>query len=257
MSIILGPLPFRTAGITGPPIVLHYKLNDNADNSIIVNDGPLGGNGTYLGAGTGSDDYTSTHSVTGKINNAINFTWDIAANRDLIQSDNQSGYLPNPLSFSLWFKVPASPTVHVLCAWGAYYITTVEYNGGTNRIGHYRTTSPGNYGLFNAGSNIMDSNWHHLAFNNPYTTWIYGHSSWQCWIDGVSKTLTSSADTDLPDAFNYFWVGDSPLPGGKTYPTKGDIDDVRIYNGNFTQAHVDEIYNGGTGTETTTLWTEV
>jgi len=77
------------------------KMNDNADDNVVV-DAIGDHNGTYHGAG-GADDYTSAHSVAGKINTAL----ELDGVQDYIDTGLKASEIHsgNKVSICFWVKI--------------------------------------------------------------------------------------------------------------------------------------------------------
>lgn len=204
-------------------LVSHYKMNDNAANTTVVDSMGIN-NGT-------STANTNTLSVSGKINTALNFNGSTIIN------------IGNPVSLQLQFFtalawIKPAPTCNGFvfshsdypnsAGWGLFY------NAGT-----------GNIYVDNAGiaapinlNNIYlaDGNWHLIGIYRDVLNNI------GLIVDGV---VISASFYSATFSFGSLRIGARFNASIFT----GVIDDVRFYNRALTQSEIDAIYNEGNGTE--------
>lgn len=104
-------------------------------------------------------------------------------------------------------------------------------NDGSGLI-HYSFTSGNQWQSFNATSNIVDGNWHHIAAT-------YDKAIFKCYVDGVVDGETA---VDLtPDTADTVITIGSWVDGGWM---KGTIDEVALYNNALSEAEINEVMSG-------------
>ena len=238
-------------------------MNDNAANSTVANSGSTGGNGTFVGNLGGADSYTSSHDASGKINGALNFTYGVpnVSNRDYIDGGTNSGLLPTNMTVSAWFASTNEVAANIIMGWNQYYFLTVGYkkrtSGGVKyySVELYRASTTNNYARFDVlGGTLFDGNWHHVVLSITGTTDQNAViSSTKAYINGYNMGAPYQyGTTTASTGFSHFTIADT-YTGGGVYPFKGDLDDIRVYDGIIRQDQVSWLYGGkhpnGTGTE--------
>jgi hypothetical protein len=207
----------------------HYKLNDNAGNTIVIDSSGNTRNGT-------TNTNTSTLSVTGKINEALSLTTSDYFNLGTLSAWN---FGTTDFSIAIWFKIGSVPSERVILAKRAWSLGTEDgyaialVNSTTIRV-HYNSDSD-----FTV-SNIADDQWHHVVVNFDYTG-----SQTSLYLDG-SLNATKSHTQDSQSNSNDLYIGRNQ-PNSVHFD--GELDDLRIYDELLTTQNISDIYNSGSGTE--------
>ncbi|WP_372937558.1 LamG-like jellyroll fold domain-containing protein, partial [Seonamhaeicola sp.] len=98
-------------------------------------------------------------------------------------------------------------------------------------------------GAIEYGTNTYnDGNWHFLVVQLP--TINTSTSNVEVFIDGVQLSITSDPSITLNIYSSFFIVG-ADQAGANNFD--GEIDEVNIVEGNYTQTEVDTLYNSGNG----------
>jgi len=213
--------PFENGGV-GVGLLLHWKMNDNAANTTVVDN--IGG---YNGTARAN---TSSKTVAGKINNALQFT----AQGDYITSP-QLPAVSNP-TFSMWLNfVSHSEYMSIL----QQTTTSLQvYTVNSGKIEGYINGGTGGY--FKTANVFPSGGWHHLIIARLSTGY------WKIYFDNVEQTLTiNTSGTDALSAYGLVFGHQV----GQNRDFNGKMDDFRLYSGAVTSAMRDLIYNGGDGTE--------
>jgi len=225
----------------------HYKMNDNAGNTTVVDDGTGANNGT-------AQQNTSSLTTTGRINEALDFN----GSSDYI--DLTSTLLPDIRTdttgtIALWVNLN-----NFNDAWQFWYIG--DGSGVVERF-QFRIVSGTGVVLCQGADNTGTTQWQFTS-DNPLTTGTWYHIvlvqdgiSPLLYINGAVTPITFSTTTDTT-----FWYGDEGtnlvdmfIGASKFNNTiqqfiDGKIDDVRYYqNKALTSDEVVLLYNSGTGTE--------
>jgi hypothetical protein len=134
-----------------------------------------------------------------------------------------------------WVNVPG-----FIGAWQT--IATQNTDGPTRNYGlfindvsglvHYSFTSGNAWQSFNATSNIVDGQWHHIAAT-------YDKAAFKCYVDGVVDGETP-VDLTPDNADTVITIG-SWVDGGWL---KGTIDEVALYNNALSEAEINAAMNG-------------
>jgi len=222
------------SGLSG--IVAHYKMNDNAADTIVTDS--MGSYNSVWQHGN-----TSTASVAGKINTALNFDGSNDYSNGGTTLGNALGGAVSGFSVALWFKSDSSGDNA-----GLFYLGSFSGAQGEFSM-HYYANNLQAYTNGNSRATIAftdTTSWHHLVMtfdNAPATKNI-------CFYLDNGPAVNGNDTT----ALNF--TGLKTILGGyysSGYVWDGIIDDIRVYNTVLSAGDVSVIYNGGTGTETSNL----
>jgi hypothetical protein len=212
-------------------LVAHYKMNDNANSTLVVDS-----TGRYNGTANFN---TSNNSIYGKVNSALSFD-----GVDDKVSFSSSSSLPLATSFgygdfsvSLWVFTNSS----------TQGVAISKNFGGWNDGFGIRCEDDairfwmGNGSLSSEVSKFVSVQWNNLIISRKNNlTSFYVNSEYISDI-GISKLNPVSF---LGSEYLYFGVR-----SGDMQPLNGSIDDVRIYNRSLTQDEITALYFAGEGTE--------
>jgi len=217
------------AGMGVPAPISQWKMNDNAANTTVIDS--VGSN-----TGTASAN-TSTMSVTGKINTALEF---IGSSSEKVNCGSGTSLnIIGSISIVFWIKSTDENSSSIIDR----DTPSSPYPGYA--IMFSRTTA----GKFDFGINggwqanlntttVHDGEWHHVAITGSGTTG-------KIYIDGVlDGTFTYSALVTTPS--NTFYIGSNE--GSSSFFT-GALDDIRIYDFALSLSEVLGINNLENGTE--------
>lgn len=208
----------------------HYKLNDNAGNTIVTDSSGNGRNGV-------SNINTSSLTITGKVNEAFSFSTSdyIDLGTDSIWNFGTSNF-----SVSLWFKIGSVATERVLIAKRDWSLATEDgyaialLSGGNTVRVHYNDDQ--DYSV----PSIDDDQWHHLIVNFDYS-----NANSQVFLDGSLIDIKSHTQDNQSNG-NNLWIARNQLDN---VHFDGEVDDLRIYDNKLSGTEVALIYNNGSGTE--------
>ena len=211
---------------------LVLSLNFNNESSIgenstyVVDTSSKGNNGTASGA---------TWTSSGKFNGAYTFD---GVDDYINLGTSTSLLIQGNFSSSTWIKADPDVTVYrmvygneivgVNASHRVFVLANdgrVNFDFSVNNI--FQNTRSNTY--------VNDSRWHNvIAVRDDSIKTV------KLYVDGVLENTTTYAGTvDRP--LSGLYVGISPIFGG-TYPFKGSIDDLRIYNRTLTTSEVSQIY---------------
>ena len=204
-------------------LIAHYKLNDDAANTTVVDSGPNAYDGTLAGG-----DNTADISIAGKISKALNF-------------DGVNDYVNLPAGLSLggktrftiafWAKWDGTaqngycvrlqvntPLIRNTGSWGYQFIDDL----GDTQSSSFSATGDGGV-------------WRHIMV-------IYDGTFLHFYKDNVllKSTSTSGRPLQVNSGSNY-------IGGNQTFP--GVLDDVRIYEKVLGENERDCLYENGNGNE--------
>lgn len=216
-----GEFRVLTAMPTG--LIAHYKSNDNASNTIVL-DSSGNNKNAVLSANS------NTLSVSGKINNALNIS--VGNHIDATAIIDTFGGT-NSWSIAMWWR-PSNGSNHSALFGFDNYAIYSYWNCDNYQI-KFGTTGGefGNYLDLGSGGT-----WYHLVF-------VKDGSTWKVYANGVvgDSNITSSAVLDVSGRTMYLgYVGGSQNQDAS-------FDDFRIYDKALSQSEINEIYASGNGTE--------
>jgi len=202
-------------------LIVHFKCNDNLATTNIIDSSGNGNNAT-------STVNTDTQSVTGKINNGLEFIPNEIATFSSLDVNNQD------FTLSVWFKAGSVS--------GKQGIVGFEGSGGT-RLRLNDTTIEWAFWDGDADAYLYSSTivsigvWYHVIVTRDTS------SGMVLYVANTSED--SNSETGNPTASS---LSDS-LARFETNYYQGAIDDVRIYDRVITTEERALIYNSGNGTE--------
>lgn len=237
----LSPAPTPGPG-PGIPLI-HYKMNDNASDSIVL-DVISAINGTLS---NGLSNFTSENSVAGKISTALSFD----QSNDTVTSDILDGDFATDYSIALWIFQPTTFVGNVG--------TAIHFGNAGNGLIFYINLDPGTAGACINPTVGGDSCFYHNgtgtligcpaltmeAWTHLVGVWSPSTLTMSIYKDSVlvfSTPITASVDEPTCRV----WLG---IQNGDANLFLGNLDDVRIYHNTLSQAQIDALYNGGNGTE--------
>jgi phage protein D len=227
----------QTIGFQKNDVYAHFKLNENAANTTVVDSSIYSHNGV-------ASANTSTFSVEGKIGSGFNFT-----GSDYVKVNNHWDLTGvDEASVAFWFKLNSTSQNNA-------FPRIVEKEGGTTRNGWIVNWQSGtvptmkfatwNGGVQQGANGSMDwdtTNWHHYAGTYKQNDYV------RVYIDGVlnkSETATATIGSNSNDL--YLGAEDNT----PSFGFDGRLDDVRFYKRQLKQTEISSIYNAGNGTEGT------
>jgi hypothetical protein len=231
-------------------LVAHYKLNDSASSATVVDADGATHNGTLA---DGSNNYTSDHSVTGKVGNALDFD---GSDDKVTMTDHDdfsfgNGSADSAFSISAWinmddatsFPIIAKSTSTTDIEWEFVVgsddkITLILYDNDTsNYVGR----------LYNTALTANEGSWIHVVATYS------GNGA----ASGINIYLTASAVDDTDNSAGSYTAMHNETAvvtiGLKTRGSvfaDGKIDNVMVFNKELSSAEVTALYNGGSGIET-------
>jgi len=237
---------FSSTRLEGLDSYAHYKLNDDAANTTVTDDG------TGANDGVASVN-TENLSVAGKINKAFDFNGiDEYINLDALESDIHSDTTG---SFSFWVDFDSVDSTK--CIFGlSSTSSTDEYflirmYGTANQeiaVSLYYLGNPIFIARGSTSCTVVDG-WYHIAV-------VQNGTELKIYVNGVAETITWDSQINKGSWINvantnigrigYQKLGDSADANW----FDGKIDDFRYYkNVALTESQIINIYNEGNGTE--------
>lgn len=227
----------------------HWKLNDSAATSTVVD-----ALGTHNGAmDDGSNDYTSDHSVTGKVDNAF----DMDGTDDRVQITDHADFTfgdgsstDSPFSISAWINMDDATSFPILTKrepltnheWAFYcdssdkLVVRLYDVDGSIYIGRTYSTA----------LTAQQGSWIHVVMTYDATE---ASSGINLYLDGSDvdngDSQSGSYSAMHNSAGNVYIAHDDE---DNTY-ANGKIDNVMLFDKELSSAEVTAIYNGGSGTE--------
>jgi hypothetical protein len=214
----------------GSSATMHYKMNDNAADTVVMDSGAGGNNGA---AAANTADIT----VSGKINGALSFN----GTSDSIDLGTTNAFDLVDFSVMFWLKSPSSGYAGILG--NRTDSATINYFGVVmHPDGYVRLETPTTTGSpLISDASLTDDSWHHVCI-------IRDAGVLTMYVDNVLQVSTLSGVTEsLYDG--------TACKMGRYYQNLADyyftgaLDDMRIYSEAVISDFVTAIYNAGAGTE--------
>ena len=212
------------------PSIAHWKMDDNADNSIVIDSSGMYNNGI-------AQRYTSSMSTPGTINGALNFN---GINDYIIVADRDEWTFSGDFTISLWVKFNSFGPM-----WNQF-------------IGHDEGSNERNKWVFSYLSRDKQTVFH-INGPNPYPLggYIIRGNTWAA----QTETWYFIAMTRKGNIYTFYRQGNpdgnvvstvqipnaaAPLTIGwaeRTEMLSGALDDIRIYNEALSEKDIAELYN--------------
>lgn len=212
--------------------VAHFKLNDTAANTTVTNSVQGGTNGTSV---RNTEDCSIS---TGVIGRAMEFAVS-ESDKVTVTHTNNLFTNGNVQSIALWFfgnKIAAVQRVFSFPASATgnrVYISITASDDFEFTIG---TTS----------RTIKDTlEWTDAQWNHVVVVRDASQGRMKAYFNGTLIVDNTATITNPVGSTTNYYLGS--ISSSEFY--EGYLDDVRIYDFELTQTHIDEIYNGGAGTE--------
>lgn len=212
--------------------IAYWKMNDDADSNVVVD--TIGDHdGTYHGTG-GEDDYTSAHTVAGKIDTALS----LDGVQDYIDTGLKASEIhsSNKLTICFWIKIKTIAADDMLfCSDGSapdrFYLIT--RNGGTDlEIGLSDWVET-------LTANLVVDTWYFIVVILDGTTgYVYK--------DNVLIGSQAGITVDMDDVSTIKLGADA---GGSIQHLHCEFDATMIFNRALTEAERTILWNEGTGTD--------
>lgn len=214
--------------------IAHYKLNDNAANTTVLDN-----IGNFDGTLNGGDN-TEDKTVSGKINSAFNFN----GTDDYIDlGDPVMDATDEQLTLAMWIK-PTS------LASNLKFVGKRQTAGNNGYAFGFEGATAGDPLIFtingvvdqNSDASGLTTNFHHVAVT-------YDKVNIKFYVDGsLLSTHAQTGEIDSAGATKLFFGATSVDDVAANF-FNGIMDDVRIYNKALSLAEIQAIYNSGNGTE--------
>lgn len=217
-------------------LVAHWKMNDSAATTDVVDDTGNGHTGT-------ASVNTDTLTTTGKINSAFAFT----GSQYVTVPDHADFSAMDAGSWCAWFKSSAKSQQNLIAKYyGGYEWYLYQKAAGQIGLRLLSANNTNNY-IDIASSNAYNDNaWHFVT-----AAWDGSDSSsgMAIYIDGVAVSATRSSGgvfIAINDTSVAVTIG---ALGNGAQPWTGCLDDIRIYKRPLSAQEIRAIYNSGSGTE--------
>ena len=232
-------------------LIAHWKMNDNLVCNVVIDEVGVS-NGTYHGTG-GSNDYTTVHSVAGKINQALDFDGtqdyiEIADHDDFTFGD---GTDDSPFSISAWIYTNDAACFEIV---GKSVYTPAKQYEWFFDISASKLTLQLNHldGSAHLGRDcslaFATGQWYHVVATYDGRGGANAEDGIKLYVDGVRKddgdSHRTGTYTAMDDGTAPVWISQY----ADSY-SNGLIDNVMIFNTELTPTQVSSLYNSGRGTE--------
>ncbi|MCD6459398.1 hypothetical protein J7L67_01870, partial [bacterium] len=209
--------------------LLHYKMDDNADNAVVVEEN---GNNAVFTNKSGSS-YTAENSVAGKINTALAFN-----GNSYIDCGN-NGNITGSLSISSWVKLTDStPDNH----YNIVSKTNLAYRFRVNNDGKlWLLLNDGSYDVIRTDNSYLtfDSTWYHIA-----VVFDSVNQKVNFYVNGVLKETKNTTKSSIQITSYGLTIGAIDVTASSEI-LSGHLDDVRIYDYELTAENVAYIHSLG------------
>jgi hypothetical protein len=218
--------PAAGGGTLGQGLLAHWKLNDNAATTNIIES-----RGTY--ATYGFRNTSETYTNAGRINGAMVFNGSIDKGKTAWTGPSL------PFSVSFWLNYTVEATAPAFIGWGypsaGGMFAVQDYGDGKLLL--YDGVYPAH---FNQTSyTINNGSWRHVVVTMNTATQV------SSWVDSTNWLNNAAFTTPSPSSY----VGFGYRPAYGDSPLTGSLDDIRIYDRVLTTNEITQLYNGGAGTE--------
>lgn len=211
-------------------VASYYTLNETTGD---VTDSLGAKNGTIITQAG----YELARGVSGKINNAYNFTADSGGTSGSYVNITNVGNICNKLNctISLWvnFSVSGSRSIfYIGQSVAQQYLQIYTFN---NALGYTLLNSSGQYMAYQTSAIYANNDWNHIVLSMNQTDINFY----------INNTLLSTQPTNTTTFAPNLGLQISGRPGGDYL--RGMIDEVGLWNRGLTTTEVASLWNGGNG----------
>ena len=212
--------------------IAFFKLNDNAANSIVINE--MGINGVLY---NDQNNYTSEQHATGKISGGFYLGGVVS---DYITKSPSPINGTGSFSLSVWVKTTDCGVLLQQRDGGAVgQYELVILPDGTIYYFDWNTPPPAYCLQFTTTRTVNDGVWHHIVFvRNGSNGYIY--------VDNHLEATDFHAPCDINGQL-VFCIGKDFRNNGS--PFKGTLDNISIFNKALSEDEIAFLWNNGNGTE--------
>lgn len=214
-----------------PALVAHWKLNDNAADTVVAD---ASGNSHTGTASVDTDELTAS----GKIGTAFAFASEDEADVEVAHHADLG--LTNGGCVAFWVKQTARGETTLI---GKKYGWSVYIHDTTHAVTSYSHALSGT--LVTVGPVVPLDTWVHVAAQ-------FSDSSRKIYVNGVDATVSEATPVNPTANTDKVAFGNWRVAPPYKY-CDALLDDIRIYNRPLTALEIAAIYNNGTGTEATTV----
>lgn len=217
------------AGSLGTSLISHWKMNDNAANTTVVDT-----KGNHNGTAQAN---TNTLDTTGKINGALTFNG--SSHYIYLGVGGFATATFAAGSISAWVNLSSKASTAYI--FNCYGVLMIYYDSGTDK---FKCENYPNSGALSTTTSPTLDTWHLITM-----TW--DGTNTKLYMDNVLEATGTGGTPDL-DTYDdrHVQIGCS---GGFTLLFPGILDDFRIYNKALTQEEVTALYNFVSTPATATL----
>ena len=238
--------------VTVYPLIGHWKCNENNATSTVED---FSGKGHHGEASVATSTLADTGKISGCFNLANTYTVDFGAHADFEMGD---GTTDIPFSVACWYYHVDDAGAQTIIAYSGASIVWNTYVTNTENVRIYvRDTSAG-VACYSgtANSTVVNGNWYHLVFTYDGRGGASAGDGMQIYINGTAMTMTPVNNASYvameQGVATALLIGNLVVAG---WEVQGKVDDVRLYRDKvLNQTEVDTLYNSGSGTETTALF---
>lgn len=216
------------AGATISGMLAHYKFNDNAATTNVVD--------SYSTNTAFSIRNTSVVTTNGLINSALYFNGSSDNVKAGFQpTDSAKGTATNAFSLCAWVRTTAGGCILIFGSIGNLgYCSGLQVRPSDGKIG-----IENEYDDMMSTVNGKDGNWHHVV-----STW--DTVKYRLYVDGIDRGVPAAAYTPNIQP-GLLGIGYRRTRNDSYFT--GSIDDVRVYSRAVASNEVWFLYNSGNGTE--------
>lgn len=229
-------------------LIAHWKLNDSATDAVVAD-----ALGNYDGALTdGDSNYTSDHSVAGKVGNAFDFD----GTDDKVKIDDAAAFSfgdaadDSPFSISAWINMDDATFFIILNKDDA--VGTSEWRFDTDGSDKLRIM------LFDDDNNNYIARLYNTALTAQQGSWLHVVATYDATeaATGLSLYINGNPVDDITDnagSYTAMHSDNSDVYIGYNFRSElysnGKIDNVMLFNKELSQAEVTVLYKAGNGIE--------
>jgi len=227
----------------------HYKLNDNATTTNVIDSSGNGHDGT-------AHDDTNEITSSGKIDKSFLFDGGGGTNVDLASPTDFDNIWDGGGTVAAWINpiTDGEGSFGRILDKEQWRVLVLDESGSFLKVQFHITFSGGARSWRLASASVPLSDWTHVAV-------VYNSDSDSneplIYINGEVQALTqgnNNSGTRTSDAGDNLFISNNAALNRNFF---GKIDDVRIYDSTLTATEVLALYNGGNGTENTTNSTQI
>jgi len=214
-------------------LIGHWKMDDNADTTMVVDSSSYGNDGT-------AQRDTSVLNTTGAIDGALIFD----GISDYVDCGTDNSFsMDDEFTICMWVKADVNPRANeneqVISKGGNNYLFSWSHRSSDYRQAWAFLNTDGTWQACKYATALSEDVWYFLVL--VYDSTVDG-GAMKAYLDGDLETTVTSVGVPVTDAYSLF-IGCGQYSGNPRNYFAGSIDNVMLFNKTLSEGEIEELYN--------------